>query len=244
MRSNACHFKGIDAVVKAYIMQDIPAWSIGNGATLMFKYAGSDIAEGEQQLRQTLEALAVGGSSALYSLRVYEDFPGGKIKSNTPWDASFNFYAFEDESMLPFQQGRASMSREMDNRLKAMEESIRTLADREEETEEVSGTQKMIAGLLSSPEIKNVIAQAVGSITARIFGPARVGQVAGIPEQKPVDDASGTFEEAWAEFPEEQRAKVSEAVRRLMPIDPLLGDHLLKLSELPPAKYAMALSFL
>lgn len=86
-------FRSAGSVVNAYTARDCPKFAIWAGKQFLFKYDGTDIDEGAQYLAQCLELLQ--GSAGIYTLAVYEE--SGSIKSNTPYDGSFNF-RFNDES--------------------------------------------------------------------------------------------------------------------------------------------------
>lgn len=154
--SSSCQFVGIDAILRAYTRRGVPAWSIWHNKQFMFKYEGNDISEGEAVLTEHLEALR--NSVATYTLCVYEDIPGGKIKSKTENDGSFNFQLkpkdagdnYESNQLLrEIRQAQI----EQENRLAALEEG--------EEGEEVTGIGKaigMIKEVLTIPGLSEIIA--------------------------------------------------------------------------------------
>lgn len=154
--SSSCQFVGIDAIIRAYARRGVPAWSIWHNKQFMFKYEGTDISEGEAILTEHLEALR--NSVATYTLCVYEDIPGGKIKSKTENDGSFNFQLkpkdagdnYEGNQLLrEIRQAQI----EQENRLAALEEG--------EEGEEVTGIGKaigMIKEVLTIPGLNEIIA--------------------------------------------------------------------------------------
>ena len=154
--ASSCQFVGIDNIIRAYVRRGVPAWSIWHNKQFMFKYEGKDIGEGEAVLCDHLEALR--NSQATYTLCVYEDLPGGKIKSKTENDGSFNFQLkpkdtgenYEGNQLL--REIRAAQI-EQESRLAALEEG--------EEGDEVTGIGKaigMIKEVLTIPGLPEIIA--------------------------------------------------------------------------------------
>lgn len=82
-------FRDLQSIVKAYQNRGVADWAIFQGKQFMFVYSGGDLDEGAAQLAEIVSALSQ--SAAIYTLCVYEDLQGSKIKSNTAYDGSFNF---------------------------------------------------------------------------------------------------------------------------------------------------------
>lgn len=263
MKSSACQFRGLDQTMSAYIANDVPTWALKNGPNqLLFKYDGVDESEGSQALAACLKMLQKGGSAAVYTLCVYDDWKkGGKIKNNTPYDNSFNFCLYEDEEDRPYNQRKAAYQAEYDERLTRMEAMIKNLSEpQEEEEEKVSGFHQMLAGFLSHPQIQQAIAgKVVGFIES--FSPmSTIGKVAGVPAEElqerdfqenkrdpQQDDEDELFEDAWNSISEEDRRKVSRSIRILLGSDKDFPDHVAKLADMSinnKSTYNMALKFL
>lgn len=247
-------FRGIDQVVRAYQSAEIPAWSLWGGKDqLLFSYSGDDMQEGENLLRQALEMLREGGSTAHLVLKVYSDLPEkkdgkpGKIKSNTPWDNSFGFSLFGWDEESPIGQARTQGYRNLEDRIDKMQQLITNFIEREpeEEEEKPRGFMGMIGGILEkNPQLQEMIVMGIAQKVKGFFNNDKtpVAAMAGIDDQKP--QQAGT---AWDSLAEDQRQKLQKAMEMLMRVDPQIGDHLLGLANIAvnqPSKYQMALKFL
>lgn len=214
--ASSIQFKGIDSVVAAYENRDVPAWSLWQGKQFIFKYEGNSIDEGSQQLTEYLNMLAQ-STNAIYTLKVYEDVPGGKIKSNTPDDGSFNFKINADSQEITNNQySRMNNSNAILERLERMEQR---LIEREEEEgdEEPESKLGLIGEIISHPTIQP-IAQA---FITNILGIGKTNGTAA-PAQMPRAAISGINDDAI----------LSEAIKELTAHDPKLPEHLAKLAAL------------
>ena len=84
-------YSSIDDIVNAYEEQEIPAFAVFHDKQLIAKYVDDDIGAGSDRLKNLLQRWKDAGSYAVYTIAFYEDLPGGKVKSSTPYDTSFNF---------------------------------------------------------------------------------------------------------------------------------------------------------
>lgn len=209
-------FRGVDTVLEAYQRREVAAWSIWQGKQYMFKYEGSDISEGANQLHEVLKMLS-NATNAIYTLKVYEDLKkGAKIKSNTPDDGSFNFRLNMDTQEITMAQyTRTNNSNELLSRLTAIEAKLQ--ADDEEEEEEPNRLG-MIGHILEHP----VLGQLAAGFLGKILAPAQqvpalaAGRIAGLPEATAQPTAPD----------------LSNAVAVLLQHDPKLAEHLGKLAAL------------
>lgn len=259
MKSNACQFRGVNQTMAAYIANDVPTWSLKNGPNqLLFKYDGTDMTEGEADLRATLAMLYKGGSAATYTLCVYEDWKKGqKIKNNTPYDNSFNFCIFEEEEDRPYNQRKAAYLDAVDERMNRMEAMLKNLTeaeDVEEEEGQVSGFQKAIAGLLTHPQVVQALAGKVVGLIENIVPMNTIGKVAGVTtESQPADsnidqeEKTKEFVRVWGLLNQQDQCKVSNALTILLKSDQQFPDHIEKLADMSinnVKTYNMALKFL
>lgn len=162
-------FKGLESVLAAYENRNVPAWSLWQGKQFMFKYEGTDIAEGAQILSDTLEMLAR-SSNAIYTLKIYEELTGGKIKSNTADDGSFNFKLDIDTQEISVQQyGSIRQRNEVLERLEAIENRI---TEREQQDQEAppANSLGMIGELLQLPAVQPLIQPLLSNILGKIMG--------------------------------------------------------------------------
>jgi hypothetical protein len=141
---NSCQYDTVDKVVGAYQNRNVPAYAIFCGKQFFFKYEGTSMSEGLQQLEGMLSGF--GYSSARYTLCVYEKPPPDGIKSKTEHDGSFNFQLQQQSinSMLPGLHSEFGGSlQNMYSELKALRESnaklqadYKKLADEMEEMDD------------------------------------------------------------------------------------------------------------
>lgn len=235
--AGSVQFRSLDAVLTAYENRNCAAWAICQGSQFMFKYEGSDAAEGAAQLQTILEAIAE-GSNAVYTLKVYEDMPKGqKIKSNTPHDGSFNFRLNEESQIITNGQYlRMNNTKELENKIAALEARLQEQEEEDDEPEE-DETQKMlgkIGNLMSNPVVQQ--------LASMIFGPNKLPQMptalAGIPSPGSIATNSDTAAED---------ARINAAVATLKTKDTNLADHLQKLADIAekqPQNFAFLLNTL
>lgn len=239
MRSSACLFRGIPNTMKAYDSMDIPAWSLANGKDLIFSYNGDSQTEGRSMLMQGLQMLEDNESQAILTLRVYDEHPANqKITNKTEWTNSFTFALFDPEDGMVHQpRGKSALLA----RISALEEQISGNDDNKDE--KPRGIQGMIGSLLERPDIQERLIQTVTGIVSNIFGQQKpIAAMAGIPQGQP--QAQQQEGSAYDALPADQQDKIKMAMEVLMKRDPLLGDHLLKLAQMDPGRYKMALTFL
>jgi hypothetical protein len=239
MRS-AVMFRGLKQVMKAYMANEIAAWSIWCGKSMPFRYEGDDLTEGGQQLKQAINMLKEGGSEAGYQLRVYDHLPSGKILSNTPDNGSFSFGLFDyDGEKSPYQQRTNSVLGAVNDKLEAfqaawMEKILdKVKQDEEEEAQPAKpgGMMGFVGAMLDNPQIQGMLMQ-------KIFGWLNPGErmpgaIGGIDQGQPAEPVSVS---------QEQLDKLNEAIDILIAHDPNIGDHLQKIARIArdePGKYKM-----
>jgi hypothetical protein len=211
MSSSSVQFKGLNSVIAAYENREVPAWSLWQGKQFMFKYEGNDIGEGSQQLQTILEALQ-NSSNAIYTLKVYEDVPGGKIKNNTPDDGSFNFKLNAENQEITVNQYGAL--RKQDKLEQELAEIKQMLLEREEE-EEPQSKLGLIGEILNDPGISQI----VQPLLMKFLG------ISGAPTpQTAMRSISGINDDA--------PATLEKAIAILKQADPKLSEHLMKLANL------------
>lgn len=239
MRSDSVFFRGIDQVVDAYRNNDIPSWAIcaSPKSPPMFRHVTDDIEEGAEVLQQALMKIMKNGSTAPLCLKVYEDIkpPDGKIKSNTPFDCciSFNLYDYNFEADPRFKH-----MQDLKDRIAALEQEKSALSM---EADKPVGVIGKLMGMLERPEFQDMIMQGVVGWIKNKFSPlfpAKVGSI-NMNEQP-----TGS---AWDTLAPDQQSKLTQAMEMLMRVDPLIGDHLLKLATKAAADtgwYSTILKFL
>lgn len=147
-------FRSVDAVLTAYRNSEVPTWSIWAGKQFLFKYVGESIDEGAALMEQVLENLSQ--SRAIYTLKVHEEVPGGRLTDKTDYDGSFNFLLKEDERTPAVLGGGSDvLIRELleSNRALSMQvQELKQRIDEEPGGEENTGINGMLAGLIADPQ--------------------------------------------------------------------------------------------
>jgi hypothetical protein len=249
-------FKGIQKILKAYESKQIPCWAIWYGSNLFDSYYWDadddlrpDMEQGKQLLKSVLTEVDDIDGVSTYTLKVYDGLKKGeKIKSNTPYDASFNFKLLEREESAPYRE-RSYRDEERDKKILELEAMVKTLTEKlnaeesEDEDEKPEGLMGMLGAVLKMPAVEQALAgaisQGVQGLMAKVMPinnpvPQALGRIAGVPEPA-------------ADSPADQEEKMQNALDTLYPLDPLLGDHLLKLAgiaEKNPGQYKMLIEML
>lgn len=243
-------FRGEEQVIEAYESMDVPAWSMWLGMSqLLFSYPKKgetpNIVDGANSLREAIHMLKRGGTSSQLLLKVYEELPQGKIKSNTPYDNSFGFTLFGLDEESPAVQVRTQGYKNLEDRIDKLTELV--LAEKVDTEEKPGGIMGVIGGFLEMPGAKEMIVNEVIGAIRKLFNK-------NAPYQPTTQSATmaGTSTQPqqgskWETLTAEQQEKLKQAMEMLMGVDPLIGDHLLGLANIAvnnPSKYAMALKFL
>jgi hypothetical protein len=238
-------FRGEDQVIEAYEAMDVPAWSMWLGTSqLLFSYPKKaetpNISDGANALREAFHMLQRGGTASQLLLKVYEELPQGKIKSNTPYDNSFGFSLFGFEEENPIGQARTQGYKNLEARIDNLTKLIST--EREESEEKPGGIMGVIGTILEEPGMKQFIIGEVVSAVRNLFNKhpqPPIATMAGVETQQ-----QGS---KWETLPADQQEKLKQAMEMLMGVDPKIGDHLMGLANMAvnqPSKYQMALKFL
>jgi hypothetical protein len=215
MASSSVQFGNIESVVNAYESREVAAWSLWQGKQFMFKYEGADIGEGSVQLRATLDLLAE-SSNAIYTLKVYEELPGGKIKSNTPDDGSFNFKLNAESQQLT----QAQYSRSVNNQ--AILEKLNQLEARlneqdEDEDEPEPNRLGLIGEIIGNPTLQPIITNLITAIFSK----------AGTPTPQPPPPMQRAALNGVGD-----EVQLMEAIQELKKHDANLTEHLAKLAKI------------
>ena len=117
----------IESILEEYKENNCAAFAIYEGKERRAIYEGNDIEEGEEKISKFLNRIAVGS----FKVKLYKSVPKGGIDDKTPVLLS-----------LPFEK-------------KYTQDQINTQTD--EEIEEESQPQNFLAGLVSNPDVQNLI---------------------------------------------------------------------------------------
>lgn len=214
--ASSVQFRDIDGVIKAYENRDVPAWSLWQQKQFMFKYEGTSLDEGAQQLEDTLKLLGQ-SSNAIYTLKVYEDLPGGKIKSNTPDDGSFNFKINgEEQQITQGQYASLKYNNDLRQELAEIKEKLAAIEEEGEEEPEPENKLGVIGDIISHPVLQPIIQSFMASLlTTKSALPAAPPQMQRVAISGINDDVV-----------------LNEAVNQLKECDPKLPEHLAKLAKM------------
>ena len=254
----AIHFRGKDAIVEAYERNNIPACTFCSGKDILFCYDGDSVDEGGQLLGEFIDALKAGKTRATYKLKVYK-FPPKDINRSTKENFAFNCTILDDQE--DEEVGRGYDTRYLVEEMKQLKATVGNLMIEKEEPEEEEPMpvwQQAINGILSKPEIQNLLMTKVIGFVEGFFNrsPAAAARVAGIPpEVQPgagsvpdpglVQQNAGTGADPGALYnalPPEEKAKLDAAMAILLAGDPAIGTNLYKLANIlqqNPGKYRM-----
>lgn len=224
-------FTNSDNVMQAYLKRNCPAWAIWQGRQFMFKYDGNTMEEGENLLSEVLTILEE-SSNAIYTLKVFEDFAGKKIKENTPCDGSFNFKLNAESQLITNgQYTRLGNNNQLLTEVAAMREEIRLLREEREDDDNDDPTEDAlgkIGALMNNPVVMQ--------LAQMIFG----NKSAVTPQMAITSGSLGNI-------PTNQDEEIKKAIEVLKSKDARIAEHLTKLATIAttqPASFEFLLKSL
>lgn len=240
MNHNAgIQFFGIDNVVQAYVNNQCAPFSLWSGKLQLLKYDGTGpdgykqptVQEGMQLLNDYLCAM-YSGTTAIYTLRTYEDLkPGEKIKPSTEYDTAFNFKInvapqASDGTMVYAGTGRGNNL--VLEELKKINSRIDTLEGLDDDDEEPT-VIGMVNDLVQEPEKLREVVSSVAILVdmAKDFLGLPVSHRAQVGNVNRVSDISSDTESQ-----EERVNRLQGALNDLEKVDPKIVDHLCKLAQI------------
>lgn len=238
--SAGIQFYGIDNVVQAYANNQCAPFALWSGKLQLLKYDGNGpdgykkptIEEGQQLLNEYLNAMYQ-GTTAIYTLRTYEDLKEGeKIKPSTEYDTAFNFkinVAQQQEGLIPYTGTRGNnMIVEELRSLKAEIAAIKSGED-DDDTEEPS-IIGMVNDLVQEPAKLREVAESIaiiGDVVKGFLGMPIQNRVASIGHVNRVSDISSD-----TETQEQKLNRLQNALDELERHDPQIVDHLEQLATI------------
>jgi hypothetical protein len=241
--SSSIHFRSMAEALTAFEARGVDVWSLWQGRQFLTKGSG------REDLQSFLNMIMNSGSSAVYTVKIYEEIDEPKkIKSTTPDDGSFNFRLQEPDAV------GGNYTSPLSKRMEKLEEmivemreaQIRREAEEEEEYEEkepdIIGS---IMGVLQDPDRLEKLIRVGRSIFGGPVAPAYVGNVNRMGEMSPhagspsLSPSTGT--------PDEKLARLGNAIDVLEKHDPLLVEHLERLAGIAvgdPGKFKQLISML
>jgi hypothetical protein len=249
---SAIQFYGIEAAVDAYVNKGTPAFAIWCGKQLQMRYDGTyggdgtkpSIEEGAQLLRSYLEAIYQ-GSTALYTLKTYDEIGTEKIRPSTEYDTAFNFKLGGPVEMGGGGYGMGRVSPVMAEIAKLNARFDALTAEDSEEDDDPETLQDVAIGLLNEPEkLRDTLENIKGlvDIGRALFGFSPVATVPGS-----LGAVTRAGETNGSRSAEDKYRDLEVALNTLEKYDPDLVGHLTKLAGLAesnPAQFKSLLGIL
>lgn len=173
---SAIQFYGAENVLQAFSNRDVEVWAIFCGKQFINK------GKGAEDLRTFLEAISQGGTNAVYTLKVYEEFDSPtQVKEKTDCDGSFNFRLNDPQQGVTTGQYRAFINQtNLEERLQRIEEMLlkeETESDQEEEKSIGAVLTEAIADPVKLNQWIGVIQNVIGTLSGKqkVMQPAMIG---------------------------------------------------------------------
>lgn len=255
MASKTVQFYGLDSVIKAAENRDCPTWGLftAQDRQFLFKCENATMEQSILMLTKTLELLEGNETTAIYTLKFYEGADNGKvprIKENTPCDGSFNFRLIDEDSVqetrnLHRVSGTRSISRldDLEKKFDELMEVLKHDADDDEESQETM--QQAFIGLIKEPAKLHQLINGINAARAMLTGgnPQLMGAVGNVipmgqttvPEDPGAGRSPANLSQAPPEYDDQDLLRLNNALNILGTHDPLIIDHLEKLSQVAQA---------
>lgn len=225
MGNNFTVFKGKEQVLRAYIFNKVPAWSIFVDRIPMLSYDGDDLDQGEEFLSQAIDNLIESMGNGTYQLRVYKDVPPKGILNNTPFNFGFKFALLSDDAYDEKAGSKtiAGLQKQIDD--------LKAGTDDEEEDNSFMGRVGRI--LNDRPEIQDFLIQKAMGWVNNFFGPknAAPANMAGFTAMD-ANNQPKTSADLYNSLPADEKQNFDQAAYILMANDPKVGTNLMKLANL------------
>jgi len=184
MSNTSVQIEGVESVIDSYNSRKVPAFAIFQGKDMNFFYAGSDLAEGAEQLANFLDMIQ--HSKAVYRLKVYHesDIKNGLVRSSTPDIGAVNFRLnLEPVGMAGAHIGygrESSYIRELEKKVRAYElmtaEAETDAEEREqEENNTLAGVQNIIGivkEVMGIPGVSDLVGGLLRGIMSKAVTPS------------------------------------------------------------------------
>jgi len=216
-------FRGINNVLTAYESNQIAPWALFQGTQLLAKSELNDLEANKALLSELLNRLNNEDNIATYTLCVYDDLKESeKIKSNMPFDGSFNFKL--NDSMENYKTEKHNAIGAIMQKIEALETRLMEKEKDDDEPEDKT-PWGAIGKLIDHPDVQKAIAGKFVAILDGITNLFPGGGKAFLSPSYPAQIGAVT-----ASLSADQTVKVNQAIEYLSLVDPLLGDHLFKIA--------------
>ena len=244
-------FLGIPAVMDAFNNRDVECWSLWQSRDMLIKGQGPD------DLEAFLKMIEPSGTTAIYTLRIYEDVHDPKeIKSKTDDDGRISFKIFvagagrdADRSIIGTHYGYPMPQNEVLTRLKAIEEKL-ALQETEGEDDEGFNLGKFINGVLSDPnQLEHYMRILQGNNDQQVQRPA-IGNITHMGQNSIRSEALAASAEEKMSQPgmsQDRLQRLGNAIDILEGKDSKLVEHLEKLASIAtnnPGQFKMLITLL
>lgn len=233
MGNNFTVFKGKEQVLRAYMFNKVPAWSIFVDRIPMLSYDGDDLNEGEEFLSQAIDNLVESMGNGTYQLRVYKDVPPKGILNNTPFNFGFKFALLSDDAYDEKAGSKtiAGLQKQIDD--------LKAGAGGDDE-EDNSAIGKIERFLERRPDVEQFLTQKLMGWVNNFFGPknAAPANMAGFTAMD-ANNQPRTSADLYNSLPADEKQNFDQAAYILMANDPKVGTNLMKLANLLRTNPAM-----
>lgn len=229
----AIQLRGREQVVEAFENQGVNCWAIFQYKSLMTK------GEGEEMLTKFLDLLSLNASSAIYTLKTYEDIEDPKaIKEKTPASGSLNFRLVSgdfDNENNPLLGKEAYKDGSIYNRIADLEKRL----EEANEPQEPQSFNDAITGLLGNPQ---ELIQLIGQVKELFSSNNNQSPMRSLPMQN-----QNTMQAVGAIGEDDRLQRLANAIDKLEKNDANIVEHLEKLAEMAskdPAQFKFLTSLL
>ncbi len=228
MAGTSVQFVGLQEVMRAYDNMGVINWAVWQGKNPNFQYAGADDNESRQELEEWLKMIAKRPNQAIYTLKFFEDWKGGKIPKTAVEDTAFNFRVLdeydEQTGMQIYRSDRGSNV--MAEELRLLKVEVQAIKERSAVPAKIGNVDEPMETwekILDHPITMGLVGKIFGLDIAGLA--AMEGKLAGVPGEHNIDDT----------------------IDKLLVYDQDLSSHLYKLlqiAEKNPGQFKMFLAML
>ena len=208
MSNTSVQLEGVENVIESYRNRKVPAFAIFQGKDMNFFYAGSDLAEGEEQLNGFLDMIS--NSKAVYRLKVYHDsdIKNGIVRSSTPDIGAVNFRLNLDpvgsSGGYIGSAGNYAQIREMQDEIRRLREQVEMQQAEDPEgsegvqNETIAGIQNVIGvvrEVMGIPGVSDLVGGLLRGIVSKAV-PAGNYAINGLPAADSVNSFYSQFEDS------------------------------------------------
>lgn len=240
-------------VLLYYQNREIAGYAIWVKNQFVLDFQDDDMERGATMLSDWMDLIVRNRSAAIYTLRLYKEFPEDGLTDKTPSNGNFNFRFKEyDSDFIPgVAGGRRGVEREelklLIDEVKAMRLELKAIKDEQDQDDDdpEEDTMGKIGAIINNPQLAPII-QAIGLKLGQVIaGIGQHKQIAGIPgdttinppEMNVTDTAAGPLNKTGQGLTNDQ--KIDTALE-ILGSTPDMASHLYKLAmikKLDPNKF-------